>query len=288
MNKRTHSLQPRLETLESRELMAGNISWNAIAGSFTINGDNNLNDEARVSFIRSNTSVHVQLGHRNGLGQFVVDATDNMARSKVKEIYFFGGGGNDRFENSTPFTSFAFGGAGDDVLLGGSGSRGSRGGGGDVLRGGSGNDELRGRGGNDILLGQLGDDSLYGGAGGDLLIGGLGADLLEGGNGQDILIGGSTIHDGSDTALRAIFGEWHYRYGSYQLNIQHLTGAATGGQNGDILLLFQGQPSDTVLDDEVADQLFGQGGQDWFFSLPPDEMSDRVLGPSAGGGERAN
>ena len=69
MKTRNHSLLLRLEALEHRELMAGNIAWNAIAGSFTINGDNVLNDEARVSIVSGKNFVRVELGHRNGFGQ---------------------------------------------------------------------------------------------------------------------------------------------------------------------------------------------------------------------------
>jgi Ca2+-binding RTX toxin-like protein len=248
--------------------MTGNIVWAATKGLFTINGDNFLNDEARVSIVDSNT-VHVELGHRTSAG-FVLDASGTKPLSQVTTIRFFGNGGNDRFTNDTSVNSFAFGQAGNDSLTGGSGR--------DVLMGGANSDTLRGRGNHDILVGGAGADFLFGGNGRDLLIGGTGVDLLAGGSGQDILIGGSTAHDPSETALQAILTEWLRTDVTYEARIQHLTGATTGGLNGSSLLRFQNQPSDTVKDDGVADELRGQGDQDWFFSLPPDVFP---IGPSA-------
>jgi surface-anchored protein len=80
----------------------------------------------------------------------------------------------------------AWGGAGDDEIMGGAAS--------DFLFGGDGNDLLRGGDGSDTLDGGEGDDELHGGAGWDLLLGGSGKDILRGGSGWDFLLGG----DGDD------------------------------------------------------------------------------------------
>ncbi|RKS77790.1 hemolysin type calcium-binding protein [Motilibacter peucedani] len=84
----------------------------------------------------------------------------------------------------------AYGGAGDDVLVG-SARR-------DVLDGGPGRDTLRGLGGDDLLRGGSGGDRLLGGPGRDRLLGGSGNDRLDGGPGSDVLDG----RPGRDVVLR--------------------------------------------------------------------------------------
>jgi Ca2+-binding RTX toxin-like protein len=282
MKRFSKNLSVSVEPLERRDLLAGNILFDQVAGRFTINGDNLLNDEAHVSTVSVlgiDIGVHVELRHRTSTGQLVLDATRDELLGRVNEIRFFGNGGNDLFTNDTSVRSAAFGQAGRDTLVGGSGR--------DLLNGGSEADVLRGRGGDDILVGGSGNDSLVGGVGRDLLIGGLGSDTLSGGSGEDILIGGTTNHDLNETALLAIQSEWR-RAISYQDRIAHLTGAVAGGNNGTTLLRFTAQSTDTVHDDGVADRLFGEDNQDWFFSVSASEMPDRIIGPSTSGGERAN
>lgn len=261
-----------VERLEKRDLMAGSITPNLSLGMLTINGDNLLNDEARVSIVSvfNVDIVHVELGHRNGAGQFVLDDTENQLLSRIQQIRFFGNGGNDRFQNDTSVRSFAFGQAGSDTLIGGSGR--------DLLNGGSENDELRGRFGDDILVGGSGNDSLFGNGGRDILIGGAGADELHGGADEDILIGGTTNHDLNESSLLAIQSEWR-RAISYQDRIAHLTGAVAGGFNGLSLLRLAQQSTDTVHDDGVVDRMFGEDGQDWLFSVDIlNELQDRQDG----------
>ncbi len=81
---------------------------------------------------------------------------------------------------------------GSDTLSGGNGSDRLVGQGGrDVLQGGRHQDTLSGGSGQDRLSGDSGGDALYGGSGADVLLGGGGRDLLQGGTGRDILNGGS-------------------------------------------------------------------------------------------------
>jgi uncharacterized protein (TIGR03118 family) len=124
-----------------------------------------------------------------------------------------------------------------------------------ILDGGAGNDSIYAGGGPDALLGGPGDDALFGGPGRDLLIGGTGKDKLHGNINSDILIGGSTTHDDNNADLLAILAEWNSS-DSYATRIDKLTNG-TGG--------LPALNSSTVVDDGVADQLFGGPGQDWFF-----------------------
>jgi hypothetical protein len=77
-------------------------------------------------------------------------------------VFFSGGKGDDYFQNNTDLRSYAWGGDGNDTLIGGTNQ--------------------------DALFGEDGNDALYGGGGKDFLFGGNGNDYLDGGgafaNGQ--------------------------------------------------------------------------------------------------------
>ena len=91
-----------------------------------------------------------------------------------------------RFDDTLRTASFelnwAFGGRGDDVLIGTSAT--------DILAGGAGADRILGNGGSDTLIGNAGADLLIGGTGNDSLEGDSGNDVLRGGAGRDQLLGG--------------------------------------------------------------------------------------------------
>ncbi len=77
----------------------------------------------------------------------------------------------------------AYGGAGNDVLLGNLKHN--------IFGGGRGDDVIRGRGGDDAMHGGPGNDHLFGGAARDLMLAGAGDDVLVGGPGRDALLGDS-------------------------------------------------------------------------------------------------
>ena len=147
-----------------------------------------------------------------------------------------------------------------------------------ILFGGDGNDTLSvsGSTAGNILEGGAGNDTLIGGGGRDILIGGAGADVLRGGAGDDILIGGTTDWDANLTALASLRAEWGRTDLTYQGRINHLTGAVSGGLNGSYFLNAQ-----TVHDDNAADQLFGEGGTDWFLIGVLDSLGDQKHGETA-------
>jgi len=134
----------RIERLEDRTVPT--VSVNA-AGVLVIVGTAE-NDTATVT--QSSTTYQVDL---NGVAR-------TFARSKVptSEVVFRGFDGNDSFTNSAPaLKARAFGGDGDDTLVGSARA--------DILYGGDGNDWLYGGAGNDHLDGQGGDDVVVAGAG---------------------------------------------------------------------------------------------------------------------------
>jgi len=86
----------------------------------------------------------------------------------------------------------AFGGSGNDIIVGNSQRNFLVGGpGNDNIQGGNANDTMTGDEGNDTLAGGNNDDSLIGGIGTDSLDGGAGNDTIDGGDGNDTLIGGT-------------------------------------------------------------------------------------------------
>lgn len=99
------------------------------------------------------------------------------------DVIFQGNAGNDYFRNDTGLRALAYGGLGNDLLIGGSNN--------DRMDGGAGNDGLYGRLGNDVLSGGAGDDRMGGGLGNDLLLGGDGNDLMWGDSGNDTFFGGA-------------------------------------------------------------------------------------------------
>lgn len=112
---------------------------------------------------------------------------------------------------------------------------------------------------NVVLVGGSGSDSLLGGAGRDLLFGGLGVDALYGGAGDDVLVGGSTAFDDNLVSLEALLDEWSRTDVDYSTRLAHLDGTLAGGLNGSLYL-----DATTVAEDGVADEVWGEAGEDWF------------------------
>ena len=182
----------------------------------------------------------------------------------VRRILVFAHGGNDRvtIDDDVEFTTEVWGGAGDDDIKGGSG--------------------------NDILMGEAGDDNLWGGDGRDIVIGGTGADRIHGDAHDDILIAGFTAFEAEfnqwapseflpttrltlnqqRTALEAIMAEWASSR-TYTERRNNIRGAGAGTRlNGNNFFRMSdtAMANNTVFDDSSVDQLWGDGGSDWFFA----------------------
>ncbi len=128
------------------------------------------------------------------------DDTLIVGAGLVVNVVFHGGAGNDRVEMHGDGWLEAYGGAGDDVIIGGDE--------GDTLDGGAGNDTISGGGGADTITGGAGNDSLDGGAGDDTYVyaDGFGDDTLADASGSDILdLSGTgspvTLNPVDDTAV---------------------------------------------------------------------------------------
>jgi RTX calcium-binding nonapeptide repeat (4 copies) len=157
MPKHSPSARLELESLEDRSLLAASTSLSA-AGVLQITGTRTA-DTVHVS--QQGDQVLVQ---SSSAGDHGGPVTTRWDAAKVHSILFSGSDGNDFFENDTAIPCTAYGGAGNDTLIGGRGA-----------------DRLFGDAGNDLLVGRGGHDTLYGGLGADTLVGSSGADALYGG-----------------------------------------------------------------------------------------------------------
>jgi serralysin len=163
----------KFEGLETRQLMASNITASLADGVLTVEGSN------RGDFI-----VVRQIDNR-----ISVDGVPISGSGRIDKIVVYGFGGNDtirldgnaRAGQAVRVPTLVFGGEGNDFIVGGDAR--------DELQGNNGNDTLYGLAGNDLLFGQDGRDLLFGGLGNDELQGGRGNDELVGGSGADKLFG---------------------------------------------------------------------------------------------------
>ncbi len=189
--RRSRRFRPEVETLEVRALPT--VTTSLRHGVLLIQGDEKDNN---VTVRQDVLSGVVVVG--NGYGQDRWPRPRYFPGTLVKQIRFFGEGGNDTLDASGLYRLgvWADGGDGHDFLTGGFGD--------DTLLGGAGNDDLYGNFGNDRLFGQADSDFLLAGSGDDLLVGGRGRDYLNGQAGNDVLVA-----DGKDPMV--IGGNAYYQ-----------------------------------------------------------------------------
>ena len=249
--RRKMSSQTSYQIMEPRLLLAG-IEFLAETSQVLIGGTQQP-DNATVR--QSGNELIVT---QDGFG------TRTFQASGITSIIFVGLGGDDVFRNLTSKPSFAWGHAGEDILIGGSGN--------DRLVGNSQNDTISGNGGDDVLVAGIGDDRISGGGGNDRILGVAGTNFLNGNGGNDTIFGG--------------------------LNRDNITGGAgddmLAGSEGDdnILasdgndLIFGGSGNDRVEGGTGNDRVFGQNGNDTILGGLGDDVlfgndgNDRFTGQS--------
>ena len=202
MNTRNASLSSNrpvvVEALEGRRLLSATGGGTAVlaGGALHVTGTKGA-DLIVISMNYSDPSgaarVDVRINNAVVHSVFLAEVTQGLRVDAGK------GDDTVRLDESAglvPLTLRAYGGQGNDTLVGSSMDDFLHGGAGrDVLYGNDGNDSLFGDQGKDMLAGGFGDDLVDGGNGSDLLYGEAGADVLFGGNGKDTLDGG----DGNDS-----------------------------------------------------------------------------------------
>ena len=91
-----------------------------------------------------------------------------------------------------------------------------------------------------------------------------------------ILIGGSTTHDAAPSQLANLRAEWTSDR-SYSERIGNLQGTAITGTPLNNETYLRNTPTDTLLDDNAVDNLYGEDDLDWFIaSLANDLLVDRI------------
>lgn len=194
-----------------------------------------------------------------------------------------GKGGNDTIRNDTDAWMDAYGGAGNDTIVGGLGRNYLYGAtGNDPLVGGPTNSYLNGGDGDDLLEGGASPDALHGGTGNDTIFGGGGADQIFGGDGHDVIQGGEggdliyaeggndrVFAGGGDDTVYGGAGDDFVQgeFGNDVLSGDDLSDSAPGGGN------------DTLSGAVGDDLLIGGGGDDFLFG---DENNDTLLGNDGG------
>lgn len=223
-NRRQNS---QYQPLEPRNLLAGIT----LTGGELILGGSTGADVATVSI--SGSTVTAALSG--------VD-TETYPASSITSIRFVGLAGNDRFTNNTSIPSFAFGQAGDDILIGGSGN--------DLLAGGPGIDRMEGNAGDDIVRGGIdGKKTIRGGTGNDRLFGGTGDNDIDAGDGDDVVHGGAGVDE-----IRGGDGDDELYPG--------------GGDD----IVHGGAGNDSVNSGTGIDMIFGEAGEDLIFSGPGNDV----------------
>lgn len=313
--RQRQSAKPSYCSLEDRKLLAADIAG---ISPVTLNP---LTSVLRIQGTDSDDSVYVATPNEtevrvNFNGEYCV-----FPRSEVSQIRFtgldgndifggalsdipivaFGGEGNDRLVGGSAVDrllgedgdDLILGGGEDDTLLGGVGDDFIRGDAGvDSLVGGDGADTLLGSSGNDSLRGDAGEDVLAGGEGNDLLVGGLDNDTLLGELGNDTLIGGGgddqlSGNEGDDGLFGgagddSIFGQ----DGTDRINGNDGIDSLSGGSGDDYLQ--GGEGDDEIHGNGGADRIFGQSGNDTIFGnggadfVLGGEGNDRIVGGSDG------
>lgn len=159
---------------------------------------------------------------------------------------------------------WAYGGRGDDRILGRAGE--------DHLFGGNGADTILGHGGLDVIEGGGGDDRILGGGGGDQIYADNGNDRVKGGSGNDFIDGGR-----DRDVLEGGGGNDHILGGAGRDRIY-------GGAGNDIL---EGVGNGRGAPGDAADRIFGGAGDDEIYGSSNGDLivggrGDDLLDPGGG------
>jgi len=181
----------------------------------------------------------------------------HVAGSSVA-MTIYGDGGDDQITGGD-LDDVLFGGLGNDTISGNAGR--------DGIDAGDGNDRVEGGTGDDLILGQAGNDTILAGDGRDLVDGGQGSDSIRGGNGEDLLFTGTSIY-----AMTNRYEDLLWMRDLWAIPISQATRIAMLA--GTTLGVQPLVPRITVIDDSAADQVWGEGDQDWLWIASPLDTSD--------------
>jgi serralysin len=213
--------------------------------------DGGGNDTYDFSNYATNASINLLAGSYS--------TPSSAQRADLGDGYFARGSIYNAYQNGDSLIENAFGGSGDDSIVGNQANNLLRGhGGNDGIMGGYGHDTILGDAGSDTLMGEAGNDAIDGGSEVDFILCGDGVDVAFGGAGNDQIMG----QGGNDV----IWGE-------------NDSGAAAGddqidGGAGNDTLLGQGgndiigggDGNDAINGGDGSDLLYGYSGADIIFA----------------------
>ena len=213
-------------------------------------------------------------GGDDEINGYLADPTDQRGGwsyyFQYESLIAYGGDGNDVIIGGSEADKL-FGEDGDDVLIGYEGNDELIGGtGNDILRGregnddidgGDGNDFIDGGSGNDTLIGGNGDDELYGYEGNNTLTGGQGNDYLSGGDGDDLIEGGE-----GDDEIRTRSGNDIARGGEGDDFINSDDDGFSSGLSGN-KTLYGDAGDDKIGGGDGDDTIYGGLGNDYIWAM---------------------
>ena len=232
------------------------------------------------------TNEEIEQFEINGKGGDDSLTVGDLTGSAVEKVVFKGGKGNDVLDARESSTTLeAFGGKGDDVLLGGSAE--------DTFYAGAG---------NDLVVGQRGDDTAFLGKGDDRFIwnNGDGSDFINGGKGFDVTQVNGADGAGDEFDLRQVKGQAIFNRlnlgpftltnkkieqfeinglgGDDSLTVGDLTGTGvekvvfSGGDGNDVLDARESSTTLEAFGGEGDDLLLGGSADDTFFAGDGDDI----------------
>ncbi|MEZ6119853.1 MAG: Ig-like domain-containing protein [Pirellulaceae bacterium] len=160
-----------------------------------------------------------------------------------RAVYIDAGDGHNQISTEGSLDT-VFAGSGNDAIDTGDGN--------DVVFAGAGDDRVNSGRGNDIVSGLAGDDRIWGGDGHDLLLGGDGRDRIYGDDGDDLLLSDYVENELHALALEQALIEW-------TVNDDIAAALAELGATSD---------------DDDADRLYGNRGDDALFGGDGDRLRD--------------
>ncbi|KAB2945425.1 MAG: calcium-binding protein, partial [Rhizobiaceae bacterium] len=236
------------ETMINFENLVGTANADVIMGSV---GDNVISGGGGADTVHGGDGNDTITAGGNG-GTYYGDADNDTMIAGSFTVYMYGGTGIDTVDFSAYDFALTFNmGTGltnyvdesyqefENVIMGDGTNTVTGTDGANQMTGGAATDNLFGRGGADVLDGGAGVDHLYGGLGADQHIGGTGLDFAR--------------YDDAN------YGNLTIRLDNPALNVG---AAAVGDTYVDIECLVAGAGNDTVVGNDLANRLFGQGGTD--------------------------
>jgi hypothetical protein len=193
-----------------------------------------------------------------GDGNDTISGTHLVGTSVAMTIY--GDAGDDQISGSE-LNDILFGGIGNDTIIGYDGR--------DGIDGGEGDDWIEGGAGDDLLLGQVGNDSILAGDGRDLVDGGTGSDSIRGGTGEDLLFAGTTIY-----SLTNRYQDLLWIRDAWAMPVPLATRVALLASES--LGIQPLVPRITVIEDNTADEIFGEENSDWLWLANADTSDAKV------------